>query len=280
MFTFLVIATIFVIGTLAYRNYQRTGEAIDRRKSLAWGWALAGAIIGSFFGVAGFGGAIIGTVPGAIVGWLIASTWAKKEYENASFAQDSRAQTTRRAAPQPRPDAASRTPVAPMLWPPVNSQMLAALGIDPVGLITELGIDTRAEGMWLTSPTLEEAARLNDEALRASDNADPHASSTAYNLIQKPASMGFPHAQVTLGWNLLNGIYGAPRDPEKAFMWNLKGATQGHPEGANNVGFQLEEGIGTLKNSHLAGLWYAFAASRGCQEASARFNRLMAKNTL
>jgi hypothetical protein len=33
---------------------------------------IAGAIVGSFFGLAGFGGAVSGMIPGAIVGALVA----------------------------------------------------------------------------------------------------------------------------------------------------------------------------------------------------------------
>jgi len=36
-------------------------------------------VIGSFFGIAGFGGAIIGTIPGAIIGYLLASNMLKKD---------------------------------------------------------------------------------------------------------------------------------------------------------------------------------------------------------
>jgi len=36
---------------------------------------IIGGIIGSFFGVAGFGGAISGMIPGAIIGALVAAAW-------------------------------------------------------------------------------------------------------------------------------------------------------------------------------------------------------------
>ncbi len=39
---------------------------------------IVGAIIGSFFGVAGFGGAVAGTIPGAIIGALAAIALTKK----------------------------------------------------------------------------------------------------------------------------------------------------------------------------------------------------------
>jgi len=42
-------------------------------------WAFIGAIIGSSFGVAGFGTAIAGTIPGALVGYLAASNLMKMD---------------------------------------------------------------------------------------------------------------------------------------------------------------------------------------------------------
>ena len=53
------------------------------------------------------------------------------------------------------------------------------------------------------------------------------------------------------------------RNVEKAFEWNMKGAIQGHPEGANNVAFQYENGIGVAPNLELAKHWYSYATIRG-----------------
>lgn len=80
MFTFLVVVIILVIGTMHYRAWQASGDLVARRRAFAWAWALIGAIAGSFFGVAGFGGAIIGTIPGAVLGWLIGSNLNKQDF--------------------------------------------------------------------------------------------------------------------------------------------------------------------------------------------------------
>lgn len=80
MFTFLVIVVILVIGSHHYRTWQRSGDPTVRRRTFAWAWALIGAIVGSFFGIAGFGGAIIGTIPGAAVGWLFGSNLNKRDH--------------------------------------------------------------------------------------------------------------------------------------------------------------------------------------------------------
>jgi uncharacterized membrane protein len=63
---------------LARQREQALDEAqrdkLDRRSSalgIGGGAAIWGAIIGSFFGVAGFGGAISGIIPGALIGGVI-----------------------------------------------------------------------------------------------------------------------------------------------------------------------------------------------------------------
>ncbi|PPI79520.1 hypothetical protein DXI23_04540 [Marinobacter flavimaris] len=88
MLTFIVVVVILFIGSRYYRDWQMRGDPVSRRKSFAWGWALIGAILGSFTGIAGFGGAIIGTVPGAILGWLIGSNLNKRDYGSGDRATD------------------------------------------------------------------------------------------------------------------------------------------------------------------------------------------------
>lgn len=78
--TLLVVVVILVIGTKHYRDWQQSGDLRSRRKTFAWAWAFIGAIIGSFVGVAGFGGAIIGTIPGAVMGWLFGSNLNKPDH--------------------------------------------------------------------------------------------------------------------------------------------------------------------------------------------------------
>jgi hypothetical protein len=84
MLTFIVVIAILVVGSRHYRHWHTTGDPVSRRKTYAWGWALLGAILGSFTGLAGFGGAIIGTIPGAVLGWLVGSNLNKRDYDSES----------------------------------------------------------------------------------------------------------------------------------------------------------------------------------------------------
>lgn len=65
--------TILICGASAYRRHCVTGLFEDRRKALGWGGAFWGGLIGSSFGIAGYGGAISGMVPGAFIGYLVCS---------------------------------------------------------------------------------------------------------------------------------------------------------------------------------------------------------------
>ena len=77
------------------------------------------------------------------------------------------------------------------------------------------------------------------------------------------AAQSLPHAQVTMGWFHLHGLNGVERNLEEAFNWNRRGAKQGHPEGANNVAFQYENGLGVDIDLNLAKQWYTYASIRG-----------------
>lgn len=107
MWTFLIIVVIGVVWWSFHKSYMQSGKWADRRRRSAWSWGLIGALIGSFFGVAGFGGAIAGTIPGAIVGYLIASNLMKRDYD------DDAPQSVAPAPPaqQPEPSVQSRTHV-------------------------------------------------------------------------------------------------------------------------------------------------------------------------
>ena len=52
-------------------------QAEERTYNKAAGFAITGAIIGSLFGIAGFGGAISGIISGAILGWILGRLAAK-----------------------------------------------------------------------------------------------------------------------------------------------------------------------------------------------------------
>jgi hypothetical protein len=76
------VAILFIIGTfwfVANGKYESTGLWRHRRMRAGFAWAFAGACIGSFFGVAGMGSAIAGTVPGAVFGYLAASNLMKSD---------------------------------------------------------------------------------------------------------------------------------------------------------------------------------------------------------
>ena len=81
MLTLIVVCIVGVLWYFSNRNYARTNLWTWRRKRAAYAWAMAGAICGSYFGVAGMGSAIAGTVPGAIVGYLVASNLMKKDVD-------------------------------------------------------------------------------------------------------------------------------------------------------------------------------------------------------
>jgi uncharacterized membrane protein len=52
-------------------------KADERAYNRAAIWAIVAATIGSFFGIAGFGSAISGIIPGAILGWVLGRLSAK-----------------------------------------------------------------------------------------------------------------------------------------------------------------------------------------------------------
>ena len=64
---------------VANGKYESTHLWKYRRMRAAFSWAFVGAMVGSYFGVAGMGSAIAGTIPGAIVAYLLASNLMKKD---------------------------------------------------------------------------------------------------------------------------------------------------------------------------------------------------------
>lgn len=85
MFMLFVLAVIAYLWYAAGHNYMRTGRPEFVRKKYAYGTAFVGAVIGSSFGVAGgfagMGGAVAATIPGALVGYLLASNLLKRDYD-------------------------------------------------------------------------------------------------------------------------------------------------------------------------------------------------------
>lgn len=67
----LIVIGLFAVSVIAYRKFQSTNALEDQKKLHAWAGAFWGGLIGSFFGIAGFGGAIAGTIPGAVIGYFL-----------------------------------------------------------------------------------------------------------------------------------------------------------------------------------------------------------------
>jgi len=79
MFFLIVLFVIAAAWFVANGKYQSTQLWKYRRMRAAFAWAFVGAVVGSSFGIAGMGSAIAGTLPGAIVGYLLASNLMKKD---------------------------------------------------------------------------------------------------------------------------------------------------------------------------------------------------------
>ncbi|NOS76298.1 MAG: DnaJ domain-containing protein [Methyloglobulus sp.] len=72
-------------------------------------------------------------------------------------------------------------------------------------------------------------------------------------------------AQVSLGWFYMNGLGNLPKDYKQAAYWNQLGATNGDPEGANNLGWQYEHGFGVAQDFNKATELYQYAINRGME---------------
>lgn len=73
MLTLIVLSVIAVLWYLAGQEFMKSGDPSARRRKSALGFSFVGGTIGSFFGIAGFGGAIIGTIPGTVFGYVLGS---------------------------------------------------------------------------------------------------------------------------------------------------------------------------------------------------------------
>lgn len=79
MFTVVILVILAACWLVANGKYDSTKMWRYRRMRSAFSWAFVGACVGSYFGVAGMGSAIAGTIPGAIVGYLAASNLMKRD---------------------------------------------------------------------------------------------------------------------------------------------------------------------------------------------------------
>lgn len=82
MGTLVILSLIAVFWWRANKAYESSGLFKYRRQRSSWLWAFVGASIGSFFGVAGLGTAIAGTIPGAVIGFLAASNLMKRDFDD------------------------------------------------------------------------------------------------------------------------------------------------------------------------------------------------------
>ena len=172
------------------------------------------------------------------------------------------------------------------LYPGYDEDFLAYIGIGKDEMLANLRIDTTAEGRW-DSLRHSDAVRMHTEAQRALFGTGPPPDPrTAVELLGRAAELGLPHAQVSLGWLLLHGLKGAARDPEMALAWNSEGARQGHPEGANNLGFNWSKGSAAspIIKPRLAGICMRPAGDAGkrgpAQNASPRNVRTPPRNEI
>lgn len=81
MFTSIVVILLLILWYHAYIQFSKTNSWKWRRLKSAYAWAALGALVGSYFGVAGMGSAIAGTIPGAIIGYIFASNLMKKDMD-------------------------------------------------------------------------------------------------------------------------------------------------------------------------------------------------------
>jgi TPR repeat protein len=169
------------------------------------------------------------------------------------------------------------------LWP-FSRFLIQKLKIDVISLESILCVDSSAEKIWFDKyVALQDLGQVDRETSvqqqkLSADIGNPfeqnnyavHLSTLSHEesrdsvqYFLAAAHQSLPYAQVTLGWYLLHGLGGMERNVKKAFEWNMKGAIQGHPEGASNVAFQYENGIGVAPNLELAKHWYSYATIRG-----------------
>ena len=180
-------------------------------------------------------------------------------------------------------------------WP-FKKSLISKLNINVPELESLLEIDVTAEENWFDlyaklesqkeSDVDVDGDRLKIEAeegnpfsqndyASALDSSDTDKNNEALKYYFDSAAQGLPYAQVTMGWFLMHGLNGVERNLEEAFIWNNKGAKQGHPEGANNVAFQYENGLGVKLNLQLAIHWYKYASIRGSSIAHGHLLHLL-----
>ena len=81
MFTFFILVIITALWSIANVNYNNTEDWKYYRQRNGYLLSFITASAGSFFGIAGFGDAIAGTVPGAIIGYFVGDYFVLRHRE-------------------------------------------------------------------------------------------------------------------------------------------------------------------------------------------------------
>lgn len=83
MFTVIVVAFTVFFGLRAHTYYVATGRWKFHRLRLCWAAAFIGALMGCSIGIAGFGGAVAGTIPGALFGYLAMGNLVRRDFDES-----------------------------------------------------------------------------------------------------------------------------------------------------------------------------------------------------
>lgn len=93
------------------------------------------------------------------------------------------------------------------------------------------------------------------------------------NLMTRSAEAGNAEAQFNLALNYSQGLYGAPKNEQAAFLWAQKSANQGYAQAERFLGACYEFGFGVNGNQQLANEWYAKAEAQGLSRQGSIFNK-------
>ena len=96
------------------------------------------------------------------------------------------------------------------------------------------------------------------------------------NLCLYAAELGLTDAQIHLGYNYNNGVWGE-KDHVKAFEWYIKAAEQGSRAAQYNLGICYDKGEGVEQNYTKAIKWFTLAAEQGDTSAQVNLGLYYAK---
>lgn len=246
MFTFVVLSIIGVLWWNIYRQYTRTGEWRYRRDGAALAWAFTGATGGSFIGIAGFGTAISGTIPGALLGYVLAYLLMEVQRESKLH----------RSLSSPLPGAGAdcvKTDHSTRADTPTALSTSSKTRKELKAFAAMLAIDK------------PEAGNRRQDVVEPEPGCSPSATPREFAEIveiAKKAALGDAEAQVRLGL-MYNDGDGVGRDFARAAAWFAKAAAQGHAGANHNLAVFLQNGKGMPKDLARAFECYAKAAAKG-----------------